>query len=167
MEILEIILIGIGIAMDAFAVAVCKGLSLKKIKLKNELTVGIYFGLFQAIMPLIGFLLGIGFQERLINIDHWVAFILLVTIGINMIKESFSDDEDFQNDNLDFKEMIVLSIATSIDALAVGITFAFLEINIWFAIAVIGLITLSSANTNPFFIPSISIRDVNIIPNTI
>ena len=142
MGILEIFLIGVGLAMDAFAVSICKGLSMTKIKPKNILKIGFYFGLFQALMPLIGYTLGAQFQERVINIDHWIAFILLGSIGINMLKEAFVNDEEFQNDNLDFKEMIVLSLATSIDALAVGITFAFLEINIWIAITIIGITTL-------------------------
>jgi len=137
----EIIVISIGLAMDAFAVAVCKGLSMSKMKWKNACIIGIYFGLFQAIMPLIGYLLGINFQDKICNIDHWIAFILLGVIGLNMIKEAVSKDNDVHNDSIKFKDMIILAIATSIDALAVGITFAFLKVNIWLAISLIGIIT--------------------------
>lgn len=142
MGILGIIIIAIGLAMDAFAVSICKGLSMKRMNWKKGTIIGGYFGFFQAIMPLIGYLLGMGFQDKVTSIDHWIAFILLSIIGINMIKEAFSDEEDANNDNVNFKEMIVLAIATSIDALAVGITFAFLEINIILAVAIIGIITL-------------------------
>lgn len=141
MGIVGIALIGIGLAMDAFAVSICKGLSMKKMNWKKTIIIGSYFGIFQAIMPLIGYFLGIGFQDKVTSIDHWIAFILLVIIGINMIKEAFSGEEEGKNDNVDFKEMIVLAIATSIDALAIGITFAFLEINIFLAISIIGIIT--------------------------
>lgn len=127
--------------MDAFAVAVCKGLSMPKMKWKNACIVGIYFGGFQALMPLIGYLLGISFQEQIVNIDHWIAFILLGAIGINMIKEAISKDNEKQNDSIKFKDMLILAVATSIDALAVGITFAFLKVNIWLAISLIGVIT--------------------------
>lgn len=127
--------------MDAFAVAVCKGLSMSKMKWKNACIVGIYFGGFQALMPLIGYLLGISFQEQIVNIDHWIAFILLGAIGINMIKEAISKDSEKQNDSIKFKDMLILAVATSIDALAVGITFAFLKVNIWLAISLIGVIT--------------------------
>ncbi len=141
MSITEIFFIGIGLAMDAFAVSICKGLSMKKINLKKIFIVGIYFGLFQAIMPLIGYLLGSFFEELVTKVDHWIAFILLLVIGINMIKEIFSKDEEEYNDSLDIKTMIVLAIATSIDALAVGITFAFLQTNILLCISIIGIVT--------------------------
>lgn len=141
MNTLGILLIGIGLAMDAFAVSVCKGLSMKKMNWKKAIIIGGYFGLFQGLMPLIGYFLGVGFQDKVTNIDHWIAFVLLAIIGANMIKEAFSKEEETKNDKVNFKEMVVLAIATSIDALAVGITFAFLEINIIFAILIIGIIT--------------------------
>lgn len=140
MGILEIIFISIGLAMDAFAVSICKGMSTKEIRLKHYLVVGGYFGGFQALMPLVGYLLGVNFQELIVSIDHWIAFILLGIIGVNMIKESFGDDENINN-SFSFKEMLPLAVATSIDALAVGITFAFLKVNIILAIALIGIIT--------------------------
>lgn len=140
MEILELIFISIGLAMDAFAVSICKGLSVKKVKAKHYFIAGGYFGGFQAIMPLIGYLLGISFQNLIVSIDHWIAFILLGIIGINMIKESLGDDENI-NDSFSFKDMFPLAIATSIDALAIGITFAFLKVNIILAVFLIGTIT--------------------------
>ena len=143
MGILEIIIIAIGLAMDAFAVSICKGLSMKKMSWKKGLIIGGYFGFFQALMPLVGYLLGIGFQDKVTGIDHWIAFILLGIIGINMIKEALSKEDDEKNDSVNFKEMIVLAIATSIDALAVGITMAFLEVNIALAITIIGIITFA------------------------
>lgn len=143
MGILEIIIIAIGLAMDAFAVSICKGLSMKKMSWKKGLIIGGYFGFFQALMPLIGYLLGIGFQDKVTGIDHWIAFILLGIIGANMIKEALSKEEEGKNDSVNFKEMIVLAIATSIDALAVGITMAFLEVNIAVAIIIIGIITFA------------------------
>lgn len=140
MGILELIFISIGLAMDAFAVSICKGLSVKKVKAKHYFIAGGYFGGFQAIMPLIGYLLGISFQNLIVSIDHWIAFILLGIIGINMIKESLGDDENI-NDSFSFKDMLPLAIATSIDALAIGITFAFLKVNIILAVFFIGTIT--------------------------
>ena len=128
MGILELILIAIGLAMDAFAVSVCKGLSMPKMEWKKAIVIGLYFGVFQALMPFIGYILGVGFEDKIKNIDHWIAFILLVFIGINMIKEAFEIKEE-SNDKIDFKTMIILSIATSIDALAIGVTFAFLKVN--------------------------------------
>lgn len=140
MGILEIFFIGIGLSMDAFAVSICKGLSVKKLQLKNALTCGIYFGGFQALMPLIGYILGVQFKNKIESIDHWIAFVLLALIGINMIKEAFSDEENSDND-FSFRTMVLLAIATSIDALAVGVTFAFLSVNILLAIAIIGCTT--------------------------
>ena len=141
MDFFEIILIGFGLAMDAFAVSICKGLSMKKIKWKNAIIIAIYFGLFQAIMPVIGFFLGSTFSKFIQKMDHWIAFVLLSAIGVNMIKESNDDEGENRNDRADFKTMIVLAIATSIDALAVGITFAFFEVNLWLASLIIGVIT--------------------------
>ena len=141
MVFIELIILSFGLAMDAFAVAVCKGLSMKKMSWKKAYIIGLYFGFFQAIMPVIGYLLGINFQDKIINIDHWIAFLLLGAIGINMIKESISKESDKQNDSIKFKDMLILGVATSIDALAVGITFAFLRVNILLAISLIGIIT--------------------------
>jgi len=141
MGLIEILLIGIGLAMDAFAVAICKGLSMKKINWKNAIIIAIWFGTFQALMPLIGYFLGNAFEEFVKNFDHWVAFILLSFIGGNMLKESFNTGVEEKNEKIDFKTMLILSIATSIDALAVGITFSFFDVNIWSSIFLIGIIT--------------------------
>jgi len=127
--------------MDAFAVAVCKGLSIQKMEWKKACIIGAYFGIFQALMPFIGYLLGINFREQIVSIDHWVAFILLGIIGLNMIKEAVSKETEKTNDSIGFKDMLILAIATSIDALAVGITFAFLKVNMGLAISLIGIIT--------------------------
>ena len=141
MRIIEILLTSVGLAMDAFAVSVCKGLSLKKFNVKKGLIVGLYFGLFQGLMPLIGYLLGSFFESIIVSIDHWVAFVLLGIIGINMIKEAISEECECVNDKVDFKTMLPLAIATSIDALAIGITMAFLKVNIIIAVLSIGIIT--------------------------
>ena len=144
MGIVELILIGVGLAMDAFAVSICKGLSMKKkINYKKALIVALYFGLFQGGMPLIGYALGVSFEQIVLSIDHWIAFILLSVIGIGMIKESLGDEEESLNDKVDFKTMVVLAIATSIDALAIGVTFAFLNVNIIFASLLICVITFA------------------------
>ena len=141
MELFEIIVIAIGLAMDAFAVSVCKGLSMKKIDWKKAIIIAVYFGAFQALMPVFGYSLGSSFSVFVQKVDHWIAFILLSIIGVNMIKESTDDEVEKRNDNVDFKTMVVLAIATSIDALAVGVTFAFFEVNILLAISIIGIIT--------------------------
>lgn len=141
MGALGLIVIAIGLAMDAFAVSICKGLSMKKMSWKKAIIIGAYFGLFQAIMPLTGYLLGVGFQDKVVGIDHWIAFVLLSLIGIDMIKDAFSKESDDKNDSVHFNEMIILALATSVDALAVGITFAFLDVNIIPAILLIGIIT--------------------------
>lgn len=141
MGIIETSLIAIGLAMDAFSVAICKGLSMKKLELKKAIIVGLYFGIFQGVMPIIGFLLGNTFAETIEKFDHWIAFVLLGIIGINMIREAFDKDDCDANDKVDFRSMIWLAIATSIDALTVGITFSFLKVNIWFAALLIGIIT--------------------------
>lgn len=140
MGLLELVLIAVGLAMDAFAVSVCKGLSMSKMEWKKAVIIGLYFGGFQALMPLIGYVLGVGFEDKIKSLDHWIAFVLLVFIGMNMIKEAFEIKEE-SNDKIDFKTMIILAIATSIDALAVGVTFAFLNVNIMLAISLIGIIT--------------------------
>lgn len=141
MGLTEIIILSIGLSMDAFSVAMCKGLSIQKMSWKKAIIIALYFGIFQAIMPLIGYGLGIKFQQSIVNIDHWIAFILLTIIGINMIKKIWNEAENENNDNIDFKNMIILAIATSIDALAIGITFAFLKCNIVFSVTCIGIIT--------------------------
>jgi putative Mn2+ efflux pump MntP len=142
MGIVEILLLGISLSMDAFAVSICKGLSMQKIDWKKAIIIGLYFGGFQALMPVIGYFLGATFQSFVTNIDHWIAFILLTLIGINMIKEAFEEEKsDNCNDSVHYKEMLVLAVATSIDALAVGVTFAFLNVNMPLAVSLIGLIT--------------------------
>jgi len=141
MNLFELFILAVGLSMDAFAVAICKGLSIKKANVKKCLLVGLYFGGFQAFMPIIGYLFGIKFKESIINFDHWIAFILLLIIGSNMIKEAFSSDDEEINESTDIRSMIVLALATSIDALAVGVTFAFLRVNIIPAVTFIGIIT--------------------------
>ena len=144
MQILEVMVIGAGLAMDAFAVSICKGLQMRKINYRLAGVIACFFGVFQAVMPLIGWILGKQFQKYIVRVDHWIAFFLLVVIGFNMIKESREKEEGCQNpilEKLDYKEMVMLSIATSIDALAVGVTFAFLQVNIISSIVVIGVIT--------------------------
>lgn len=140
MSIIELILIGISLSMDAFAVSICKGLSVGTIKPKHMISAGLWFGGFQALMPLIGYLLGSTFEKYITSIDHWVAFILLGIIGFNMIKES-REEEESTDASFAFKAMLVLAIATSIDALAVGITFAFLKVDILLAVSLIGVTT--------------------------
>ena len=140
MGIIELILLSVGLAMDAFAVSICKGLSVRELKPKHGLIAGAYFGGFQALMPLLGWLLGRQFEELIKSVDHWIAFGLLVLIGANMIRESFGEEES-QDASFAFKAMLPLAIATSIDALAVGVTFAFLDVNIILAISLIGAIT--------------------------
>lgn len=140
MSILELFILAVGLSMDAFAVSVCKGLSLGKIKPKHMCIAGAWFGGFQALMPLIGYFLGSFFAEMIEKYDHWVAFVLLAIIGGNMIKESFDKDEKVDS-SMDVKSMLLLAIATSIDALAVGVTFAFLQVQIVTAVSFIGVIT--------------------------
>lgn len=140
MNFVELLLIAVGLSMDAFAVSVCKGLSVKKVGAKHAALAGLYFGGFQFLMPVIGYLLGFRFEEIIKNVDHWIAFILLAIIGGNMIKESFGKDEEL-NDDFGVKTMLLMAVATSIDALAVGITFAFLEVSILPAAGLIGVTT--------------------------
>ena len=139
--LLELFLIAVGLSMDAFAVSVCKGLSTQTLQRRHYLIVGAWFGGFQALMPTLGYLLGSAFEQYITSVDHWVAFILLAVIGANMIKESFSKDEECPNPDLDVKNMVLLAIATSIDALAVGVTFAFLNVDILPAVSFIGSVT--------------------------
>lgn len=142
MSLVELFILAVGLSMDAFAVAVCKGLSMQRLNKKHAVLIGLYFGGFQAGMPLIGYFLGYHFKEAITNVDHWIAFILLLLIGGNMIKESVSSCEEEELDpSVDFKTMTVLAIATSIDALAVGVTLAFLRVQIIPAVTFIGCIT--------------------------
>lgn len=141
MGIIELFILAVGLSMDAFAVSVCKGLSLGKIKIKHMCIAGLWFGGFQALMPLIGYLLGSNFSELVAKYDHWIAFVLLALIGGNMIKEALGKEEDSMDNSMGFKAMILLAIATSIDALAVGATFAFLDVSIVPAISFIGVVT--------------------------
>ena len=141
MSLFTILTLAIGLSMDAFAVAICKGLAMKKASFKKMAIVGLWFGGFQGLMPVIGYLLGARFQSRITAIDHWIAFVLLGLIGANMIKEALSKEEEHANDSLAFGTMFLLAVATSIDALAVGITFAFLKVNITIAAATIGITT--------------------------
>ena len=142
MGILELFLIAVGLSMDAFAVSVCKGLSVRKAEVKHSLCVGAYFGGFQALMPLIGYLLGTQFESFIVSIDHWIAFVLLGFIGGNMIREALSKEEEKLDDSFSFKTMVTLAIATSIDALAMGVTFAFLQVQIVPAVLCIGVMTV-------------------------
>lgn len=141
MGITELFILAVGLSMDAFAVAVCKGLSLSKLRLRHCLWIGLWFGAFQAFMPAIGYLLGSQFKESIMAFDHWIAFILLGIIGANMIKEALSKDEEECNVGLGARVMFPLAVATSIDALAVGVTFAFLQVNIIAAVSFIGVVT--------------------------
>jgi putative Mn2+ efflux pump MntP len=140
MGILELFILAVGLSMDAFAVSICKGLSLGKIKGKHMVIAGLWFGGFQALMPLAGYFLGSFFADVVNKYAHWVAFILLVIIGGNMIKESMGEDEEVDG-RMDVKTMLMLAVATSIDALAVGVSFAFLRVNIAAAVSFIGCVT--------------------------
>ncbi len=142
MGIIELFILAVGLSMDAFAVSVCKGLSVEKVSHKHMLITGLWFGGFQALMPMLGYFLGTTFEVYVVKIDHWIAFILLGAIGINMIREAFSKEEDESSCDFGFKTMLLMAIATSIDALAVGITFALLpNVNIWYAVTFIGITT--------------------------
>ena len=140
MHFAELFLIGVGLSMDAFAVSICKGLSVRSHRPKHALLAGLYFGGFQFLMPVIGWLLGYRFEAMIQSVDHWIAFVLLVLIGANMIKESFGEDDEL-SDDFGFRTMLLLAVATSIDALAVGVTFAFLEVKILPAASLIGVTT--------------------------
>ena len=146
MSVVELFILAVGLSMDAFAVAICKGLCMRKVTIKKAGIVGLYFGLFQAGMPMIGYILGSQFSDKISSIDHWIAFILLSLIGISMIKESLEKEEKSEckteEEELSFKNMSILAVATSIDALAVGVTFAFLKVNIIPAVSFIGITTL-------------------------
>ncbi|WP_273419540.1 manganese efflux pump MntP family protein [Veillonella caviae] len=143
MSIIEIILISIGLAMDAFGVSIGKGLTMPKGSNGKKIVLAALFGGFQFVMPLIGWAIGRQFIDIIAEFDHWIIFVLLGYLGISMIRESYNDesDEEAENNNLGFGEMMVLSVATSLDAMAVGLTFAFMDINVWFASGMIGIIT--------------------------
>ena len=141
MGLIELFLIAVGLSMDAFAVSVCKGLAMPKCTFKKAAIVGLWFGGFQALMPAIGYILGAQFQEAIASIDHWIAFVLLALIGGNMIHEALDNDEEEADASLDVKTMFLLAVATSIDARAIGITFAFLKVNIIPAVCFIGIVT--------------------------
>ncbi len=143
MSLFTLFVTAVGLSMDAFAVSICKGLAMKKLSWKKALIIGLWFGGFQALMPSVGYLLGSRFEKYVTSIDHWIAFVLLALIGINMIRESLSGEEENANDAVDFKTMLLLAIATSIDALAVGVTYAFLQVQIAPAVSFIGIITFS------------------------
>lgn len=145
MALAELFLIAAGLSMDAFAVSVCKGLAMKKCTWGKACIVGLYFGLFQAGMPVIGYFLGAQFKSAIASIDHWIVFALLAFIGVNMIREAFSQGEDCgeADESLDVRTMLTLAVATSIDALAVGVTFAFLHVDIVPAVSFIGITTFT------------------------
>ena len=141
MDLLTLLTLAVGLSMDAFAVSICKGLAMREKALGKGVIIGLWFGGFQALMPIIGFFLGTQFKDQITSIDHWIAFILLGLIGINMVKESLSDEEENADASIEIKEMFMLAVATSIDALAVGITFAFLNVHIVSAASMIGVCT--------------------------
>lgn len=143
MSLMELFIIAVALSMDAFAVAICKGLSQQQWNLKHAVIIGLYFGGFQGIMPLLGYLLGYQFQSAIAFVDHWIAFLLLGIIGFNMIRESLNPESESCNASVAPKDMLVLAVATSIDALAVGVTFAFLQVAIAAAVSFIGIITFS------------------------
>ena len=148
MDIITLFILAVGLSMDALAVAICKGLALRKWKFRNAVIVGLWFGGFQALMPVFGYILGSQFAGRIQKIDHWIAFVLLTLIGANMIREALGENKNEESEeapcetgSLSFKNMLLLAIATSIDALAVGVTFAFLKVNIIMAASFIGVMT--------------------------
>lgn len=141
MNVIDLILTGIALSMDAFAVAIGKGLSVKTLRPRHSLIVGAYFGGFQALMPLLGFLLASSFADYIRRFDHWIAFALLVIIGANMLREAFCGDESEANSSFGMRTMLPLALATSIDALATGVTFAMTDTNIWIAISIVGTTT--------------------------
>ncbi|HJD35173.1 MAG TPA: manganese efflux pump MntP family protein [Candidatus Mediterraneibacter tabaqchaliae] len=154
MGLLELFILAVGLSMDAFAVSVCKGLAMRRITFGKTLVVGLWFGGFQALMPAVGYFLGVQFREKITAVDHWIAFILLGLIGANMIKEACSGDCEEENDSLDIRTMFLLAVATSIDALAVGITFAFLNVHLLSAVSFIGATT--------FILSAIGVRIGNV-----
>ncbi len=157
MNFIEILMISIGLAMDAFAVAICKGISCKEVTRKKCMQVGLAFGGFQAFMPLLGFYIGAGVRKLFFAIDHFIVFGILVVLGANMIYECFCGKSEKMDDRINFSSLIMPAIATSIDALSVGITFAFMRVNIWFASFVIGIVA--------FIFSSIGVHIGNTVGN--
>lgn len=143
MGFIELLLISVGLAMDAFAVSVGKGMTVKRVRPYHALNAGAWFGAFQALMPIIGFFVGRSFASYVVNIDHWIAFGLLTIIGGNMIREAICGEEEVVDGSFGVRTMLIMAIATSIDALAVGISMAFLHVNIWISVAVIGIVTFA------------------------
>lgn len=143
MGIAELLIIAIGLSMDAFAVSIGKGLSVQHVDPRHSLSVGMWFGGFQALMPLVGYFLGVSFASLVESVDHWIAFVLLGVIGFNMIREAMSKDEEEVQPDFSTHSMLMLAVATSIDALAVGVSFAFLRVDIWSAVAIIGATTFA------------------------
>ena len=151
MDIISLLAISVALSMDAFSVSICKGLATKKFSLKTALLCGLWFGGFQALMPIIGYYLGVQFEHLITSFDHWIAFGLLLVIGVNMIREALSEEDSTDDgqqatgqcscSNTGFKTMLMMAIATSIDALAVGVSFAFLSVDLWKSVAVIGITT--------------------------
>lgn len=141
MNFAELLIIALGVSMDAFAVSICKGLSVRSLRPKHVASAALWFGGFQAMMPLIGYYLGVSFADFVSSVDHWIAFVLLGFIGIKMIQESLSKDECDYNPDFSARAMLPLAVATSIDALAIGVSLAFLGAGIWTAVLVIGLVT--------------------------
>lgn len=151
MDIISLLAISVALSMDAFSVSICKGLATKKFSLKTALLCGLWFGGFQALMPIIGYFLGAQFEHLITSFDHWIAFGLLLVIGVNMIREALSEEESADDgqqptaecscSNTGFKTMLMMAIATSIDALAVGVSFAFLSVDLWKSVTVIGITT--------------------------
>lgn len=142
MHFVELIIIAVGVSMDAFAVSVCKGLSASRLRPKYILSAAVWFGGFQALMPLLGYFIGISFADFVSDIDHWIAFALLTIIGGKMIKEACQKDDDNEHTpDFSFKTMLLLAVATSIDAMAVGVSFACLRVDIWTSVLIIGLMT--------------------------
>ena len=143
MGIAELFILAVGLSMDAFAVSVCKGLSIQKLKPRHAVIVGAWFGAFQALMPAIGWLLGSAFADMIEAVDHWIAFVLLALIGGNMIREALGHEEEDADPSLAPIAMLLLAVATSIDALAVGVTFAFLRVAVVPAVTLIGVCTFA------------------------
>lgn len=142
MGIVELLLISVGLAMDAFAVSVGKGMTLKSVRPCHALNAGLWFGGFQALMPIIGYFVGRSFADYVVAVDHWIAFGLLALIGINMIRETIKGEDEAHSADFGIKTMLLMAIATSIDAMAVGVSMAFLDVNIWVSSLIIGVVTL-------------------------